>query len=60
MVKILPQHTEIEHNRARLIVQNSALLNKIVRVLGVGNDPKSGKTVNIHGKICRERPVGND
>ena len=22
--------------------------------LGVGNDPKSGKTVNTHGKICWE------
>ena len=52
MVKILPQHTEIEQNRKRLIV-------KIQQVLG-GNDPKSGKTVNRHRKICRERPVGND
>ena len=37
--------------------KNSALLKKIVRVLGVMNDRKSGKTLNIHGKICRERLV---
>ena len=41
-------------------LQKFSTAEKIVRVLGVGNDPKSGKTVNIHGKICRERPVGND
>ena len=33
---------------------------KIIRVYGKGNDLKSGKTVNIHGKIYREQPVGND
>ena len=38
-------------------LQYSALLNKIVRVLGAGKDLKSGKTVNIHGKICWERLV---
>ena len=39
--------------------KNSALL-KTFNGLGVGNDPKSGKTVNIHRKICHLQPEGND
>ena len=43
----------MQQNRERLLQKPTGL--------GVGNDdPKSGKTVNIHGKFCRERPVGTD
>ena len=58
-VKIPLQHIDMEQNRERLL-QKFSTAEKKVRVLGVGNDPESGKTVDIHGKICRERPVGND
>ena len=50
LVKILPQN---EKNRERLLQKFSTAEKEIVRVLYVGNHPKSGKTVNIHGKICR-------
>ena len=49
----------MEPNRERLL-QKFSTAEKIVRVLSVGNDPKLGKTVNLHGKICPEGPIGND
>ena len=44
MVKIFPQHTEIEQNRERLIVKIRHFL-KIVRVL---NDPKWERLSSEH------------
>ena len=39
-------------NRERLL-QKFSTAEKNRKGLGVGNDLKSGETVDIHGKICR-------
>ena len=60
MVKILPQHTEIEQNRERLIVKFSTA-EKNRKDFRRRERSKIGKDCqHIHGKNCRERPVGND
>ena len=43
---------KMKKNRERLLQKFSTAEKENVRVLYVGNHPKSGKTVNIHGKIC--------
>ena len=45
----------MDQNRERVVTEIQYCRKKIVMVLGVGNDRKSGKTVHIHAKV-----VGND
>ena len=46
----------MEQNHELLVakIQHCSTAEFFVRVLGVWNNPKSGKTFNIQGKICQE------
>ena len=52
LIKILPQHTEIEQNRERLVAKFSTAEKNCKGFRRLGRS-KIGKTLNIHGKICR-------
>ena len=51
------QHTKMEQNRKRLVVKFSTLKKNRT---GFWRRERSKIGKDLHGKICRERPVGND